>query len=397
MSGWRQCTRCVMDTTDPDIFFDDQGVCSHCQRYEREVKAEILPPDAAARWFDKTLGEIRQAGRGKQYDCLLGISGGVDSSYLAYLAWKHGLRTLLVHMDNGWDSELAVRNIENIVRTTGFDYFNHVVDWEEFRDLQLAYLRASVIDIEVVTDQAITALIYRTGARFDIRYILTGENIVTEAILPQAWCFSTKNDLANLRAIHACYGERPLRTYPMLALYQRRTFQAVRDFQYVPLLNYVPYDQAETVRTLEGEFGWRSYGGKHCESIFTKFYQAYILPVKFHVDKRKAHLSSLICSGQLSREEALARLATPVYKPGELEVECAYVLKKLGLTPAEFEAIMARPIVPHSAFATEKTDLSYRLRGAAWDFAGRQVLRGRRLRRHLRPMVPDLTIREWRL
>ncbi|MBI5686983.1 MAG: N-acetyl sugar amidotransferase [Verrucomicrobia bacterium] len=377
--SYRVCSRCVMDTTDPGISFDAEGVCNHCRYFENDVRRQLPSPEEAAERFQNIVADIKRSGVGREYDCLLGISGGVDSSYLAYLAWKHGLRTLLVHMDNGWDSELAIKNIENIVKTTGFDYYNHVVDWEEFKDLQLAYFRASVVDIEVVTDHAITAFVYRTAWKFGIKYILDGNNEVTEAIYPRrGWMFLTKSDLANLMAIHRKFGHVPLKTYPRLALYEIKFYRQLRDLRFMSLLNLVPYRLEDAMKVLEREFGWRYYGGKHWESAFTKFYQAYILPRKFNVDKRKVHLSNLICSGQITRQEALQKLKTDVYSPEQLREEYEYVVKKLGLTRDEFERIMALPVVPHEAYPTEATQLSYRLRAAFWGAAGEGALFARR-------------------
>lgn len=344
------CSRCVMDTTDAGIGFDAQGVCNHCRGYDATIRPQLPAPEQARRQLTDTIRDIKATGRGRRYDCILGLSGGTDSSYLAWLAWKHGLRTLLVHMDNGWDSELAVKNIENIVRKTGFDYFNHVIDWEEFRDLQLAYLRASVVDVEVVTDHAIAALLYRTASAQGIRYILSGINYATEAIMPRQGWYYQKNDLVNLRAIHRRFGSRRLRTYPTLGLHRFAWDHWVRRIRIAPLLNKVDYHYETVLQTLQAEFGWRFYGRKHGESVFTKFYQNYILPTKFGVDKRKPHLSSLILAGQLTRERALKILAQPLYEPDELREERIFVLKKLGLTTGEFDEIMRQPPVPHERY-----------------------------------------------
>jgi N-acetyl sugar amidotransferase len=372
-----------MDTTDPTITFDADGVCSHCHYYEREIAPRVLSPELARQRYDYYVGLVKHAGRGRKYDCVLGISGGIDSSYLAYLAMTSGLRALLVHMDNGWDSELAVKNIENIVRRTGFDYFNHVVDWEEFKDVQLAYLRAGVVDVEVVTDHAISALLYQTAVQFDVKYFLSGVNFATECIMPrQGWLYPNKMDLVNLRAIHQRYGRRKLRTYPTLGYYRKRYYEVVYGIDDVWLLNYVDYRLEEVFKTLRREFDWRYYGRKHGESVFTKFYQAYILPRKFNVDKRKAHLSNQICSGQLTRELALIELAKPNYPEAELKEDYAYAIKKLGLTKDEFEAIMNGPVVPHEHFPTMSSDPLFPMKDKCWYWMLRVW---RRVRRGVRP------------
>jgi len=371
------CTRCVMDTTDRHIAFDSQGVCNHCREYEAKIRPTLLSSAQAAAKLAETIAAMKTAGRGRRYDCLLGLSGGADSSYLALLAWRQGLRTLVVHLDNGWDSELAVKNIENIIRKTGFDYFNHVVDWEEFKDLQLAYLRASVVDIEVVTDHAITALMYRTAGKFGIRYILSGLNHATESIMPrQGWNYQ-KRDLTNLRAIHRQFGARSLRTYPTLGVYGYAYYHYLRRILVAPLLNLVEYRYENVLQELTHEFGWRFYGRKHGESAFTKFYQAYILPRKFDVDKRRPHLSSLICAGQLTRTEARQRLTEPVYDPEELRRDYEFVTKKLGLTTEQFESIMKQPVIAHEFYATERTDALLNLQKSA----GKFILRALGLRK----------------
>lgn len=345
-----------MDTSDRNIRFDADGYCNHCRAYFERVRSTILPPREAAGRLAGLVREMQAAGRGRPYDCVAGLSGGMDSSYVALLAKRLGLRTLLVHLDNGWDSELAVKNIENIVKKTGFDYFNHVVDWEEFKDLQLAYLRASVVDVEAVTDHAISALLYRKAGELKIRHILGGTNYRTEWIMPrEGWSFPEKSfDVSNLRAIHRRFGTVPLRTYPTLGLHKWYHYANVRGVRTVELLNDAGCAEAEMRGELEREFGWRAYGPKHTESIFTKFYQRYILPRKFGIDKRRGHLSSLVCSGQITREAALAAVGEELYREEELRSEYEYVLKKLGCSPEEFERIMALPVVSHYAFPTDR-------------------------------------------
>lgn len=349
---YRQCTRCVMDTEGDDrIQFDEQGICNYCHGYD-ELKAIVLPdPETAARKLAEKVAEIREAGRNERYDCILGLSGGVDSSYLAYIAKQQGLRPLCIHFDNGWNSELAVQNIHNIVNRLGFDLETYVINWDEFRDLQRAYIKASVIDIEVLTDHAIFASTYKLAFRMGIRYILSGFNHVTEGILPFHWTYK-KSDYVNIVDIHRKYGTLPLKSYPLL---DRKTKHKVKSWgiETVELLNWMPYGKQEAKATLQRELAWQDYGGKHYESLFTKFYQAYILPVKFKVDKRKAHLSTLICSGQMSKEEALEELKKPLYDSKELKKDKEYVLKKLGFTEAEFDGLMAEKPGSHYDFAVE--------------------------------------------
>jgi len=336
---------------DDDIRFDEQGVCNYVQEY-RAAAATLLPEPQRTEKLHRLMETIKKVGKHKPYDCLIGVSGGVDSSYVAWLAYQQGLRPLAVHLDNGWNSELAVNNIENIITRLNFDLYTLVVNWEEFEDIQLAYLRASVVDIEVVSDHAIFATMYRLARQHRIPYILSGTNIVTEYIMPPSWLYS-KMDYANLADIHQHYGRLPRKTYPTHSFLRHVWYSAALKLNPISILNYIEYNKSAAKELIARELGWRDYGGKHYESVFTKFYQAYILPEKFHIDKRKAHLSTLICSGQLSREEALLELDKPLYQAGELRVEKEYVLKKLGLSEAGFEQIMQASPRPHSDYRSD--------------------------------------------
>lgn len=335
-----------MDTTDADIEFDEQGVCNHCRKYD-ELAAKGLSCGAEGeRRLQQLVEKVKSDGKGKEYDCIIGLSGGVDSSYLACQAKRLGLRPLAIHMDNGWNSELAVKNIENIVKKLDLDLFTYVLDWEEFRDLQIAFFKASVIDIEMLTDNAITSIVYKIAREKKIKYFLDGQNITTEAIMPKSWVH-LKSDLKNIKAIHQRFGMRKIISFPLIALWRKLFYKYSRILQPICLLNYMNYNKPEAISFLEKEVGWKYYGGKHYESIFTKFYQAYVLPVKFNVDKRRAHLSSLICSGQITREQALKEMEIDLYLPEQLKWDQEYVIKKLGFTMEEFEQIMNIPVKSH--------------------------------------------------
>lgn len=358
MKTVRQCSQCVMDTTDdPHITFDEAGVCSYCHMYEGEKRYFMKTGAEAKTLLTETAEKIKAYGRGRQYDCLIGLSGGVDSSYVAYMAKKLGLRALCVHFDNGWNSELAVMNIQNIVNKLGFDLSTYVIDWEEFKDLQLAYIKASVIDIEVLTDHAIYGSMFKIAKEADIKYVLGGHNVATEGILPYHWTYD-KKDYINIKAIHRQYGERQLKTFPFLDRRMKR-FIATSGVEFVNYLNWLPYVKDEVKLLLQKELDWKDYGGKHYESIWTRFYQGYILPVKFGVDKRKAHLSTLICSGQMTKEQALKELKEPPYDPQQLKIDKEFMLKKFGLTEGEFDAYMKRPVRNHREFDTEGSLFHY--------------------------------------
>jgi N-acetyl sugar amidotransferase len=353
-SVYQICSVTVLDTTVPGITFNEKGACHFCDYYDELAKRTVLRDPALRKAeYETAIRTIKQLGSKKKYDCILGISGGMDSTYLAWLAKKEGLRPLLVHFDNGWNSELAVKNIENIVNILGFDLHTFVMDWEEFRDLQRAYFEASVVDVEVPTDQLIFAALNRIAYQNNIKYILAGNNVVCESINPDGWVYKRKLDLVNLRDIHAKYGQLKLRKLPRLGIIQRYFYEAVAGLQTVNLLDLIDYNKAEVKKLIEKELNWRDYGGKHYESVFTRFYQGYYLPTKFNIDKRKAHLSNLILSKQITREEALTILQTPTYPEKDQKSDLRYVIKKLGFSESEWEAIMSKPPVDHQFFKTE--------------------------------------------
>jgi N-acetyl sugar amidotransferase len=350
-SDYQQCARCILDTKDdPAITFDANGVCSYCLFYEK-LEAQLKRGEEAEKELEQIVQKIKDAGAGKPYDCILGLSGGVDSTYLAYISKKLGLRPLGVHFDNGWNSELAVSNIEKIVTTLDIPFHTFVVDWDEFKDLQLSMLKASVVDIEMITDHAIITKLYDLALQHNIKYILSGNNVVTESILPACWIHN-KKDHVNIQNIHKRFGEKPIRTFPLFD-YSRKLRVAWRGIESITLLDYMPYEKKKVKKFITEKLGWRDYGGKHYESIFTRFYQGYILPHKFGIDKRRAHLSNLICSGQLSREEALAELAQPAYPEEYFKQDYDFVLKKLNLSDQEFQRIMREPIHPHAYYGVE--------------------------------------------
>ncbi len=351
---YQQCTKTVMDNiADTNITFDENGICNYFFEYFEKEKKHVKKDQDAENFYDQKIKEIKISGKGKEYDCILGLSGGVDSSYLAYLAKQEGLRPLIVHFDNGWNSELAVKNIENIVSILGFDLFTYVINWEEFKDLQRSYLKASVIDIEAITDHAIVATLYKLAAKHKINYSLSGFNIVTEGILPKTWVFN-KLDAVNIKSIHKKYGSVPLKTFPFFDAFKKRYYSLALKIESVPLLNYINYNKVKVKELLKTELNWKDYGGKHYESVWTRFFQGYILPEKFKIDKRKAHLSTLICSGQLTKTEALDELKKPIYDKEQLIIDKEFVLKKLGFSEEEFNAILKLPIKNHTDFETEQ-------------------------------------------
>lgn len=327
------------------------------------------------RWTE-IVEQIRFAGRGKEYDCILGLSGGVDSSYLAIKVREWGLRPLVVHVDAGWNSELAVANIEALVKHCNFDLHTHVVDWEEMRDLHLAYLRAGIANQDVPQDHIFFASLYHFATSNGIRYILSGGNLATEGIFPKAWHGSAM-DAINLKAIHHQYGQRRLRQYKTISFFEYYVwYPFVKKMRTVRPLNYMPYDKAKALEELTQAVGYKPYARKHGESLFTKLFQNYYLPEKFGYDKRKPHLSSLIVSGQMTRDEAVAKLSEPLYDPHELEIDIAYFCKKLRITRGQFDELMNAPVHSHKDFPT--WDGRYRLLKQAQDVFAK--ITGRRIK-----------------
>ena len=346
--NYQQCSLSVMDNiADSHIKFDEKGICNYYYEYLKAESIQVLKGELGKAKFDNIISQIKKEGKGKKYDCILGVSGGVDSTYLAYIAKQSGLRVLCVHFDNGWNSELAVKNIENIVQKCGFDLYTYVIDWNEFKDIQLAYFKANVVDIEAVTDIAIFSALDIICKEQNIKHIIDGRNVVTEVTLPPSWI--CKNS-SNLRDIHQKFGTTPLKSYPLMSPVRRRIVAKTKPFQSWPILNYIPYLKNEAKKTIINELEWRDYGGKHYESVFTRFYQGYILPTKFKIDKRKAHLSNLIFSGQMTKEEAIKELGTPIYPKELFNIDYEFVLKKLGFTDIEFQEYLKTTPVPHNKY-----------------------------------------------
>ncbi len=343
MPGYRICTRCVMDTTDPQIRFDPRGVCSHCRTFDTVLRKSWFPDASGQARLREMLATIRRHGEGAEYDCIMGLSGGVDSSYLAYKVKEWQLRPLIVHIDAGWNSELAVKNIENMVKKLDYDLYTHVVDWEEMKDLHVAFLRARVANQDVPQDHVFFATLRHLAIKHKIRSVLTGSNIATESILPASWGYNAM-DARHLVSIHKRFGCRRLESFNTVSFFQYCIYYPyVKHIRVYKPLNLIPYNKGEAKELLRQEFGWQDYGGKHYESRFTKFFQSYYLPEKFGYDKRRAHLSSLIVSGQTTRDQALAELERPLYDPVQLEEDREFVLKKLGLEREEFDQIMQPP------------------------------------------------------
>lgn len=345
-NDYQVCTRCVMDTSDSDIEFDENGYCNHCRSYFERIDTLNNSKKYSKENLQRIINKIKKHGRNKEYDSILGISGGVDSSFLSYNAYKLGLRPLVVHFDNGWDSELAVKNIEHIVKKLNFDLYTYVIDWEEFKDLQKSFFKASVIDIEMLTDHAIMATMFNLARKYKIKYVLSGTNISTEFIMPPKWLYQ-KWDIKNIRSIQKKFGTKKIDKFPIYGPWAYFITRYFFKLEYVEILNFINYNKEEAIKILQNELGWKYYGGKHYESVFTRFYQGYILPEKFGIDKRRAHLSDLICTQQISRDEAIKELKNATYDPNLMAEDKEYVIKKLFYTNEEFDQIMNFPSRSH--------------------------------------------------
>ncbi|NND73426.1 MAG: N-acetyl sugar amidotransferase [Ilumatobacter sp.] len=352
------CRRCVMDTSDPDITFDADGVCSHCRKFDDITSKQWFPGEEGEQRLNTMLDQIRAAGTDHDYDVILGLSGGLDSSILAVRAKDWNLRVLAIHVDAGWNTELAVHNIQRIVEYCDFDLHTHVVDWADMRDLHLAYLRSGIANQDVPQDHVFFASLYGQAVERKIKYVLNGGNIATESVFPANWHGSAM-DAWNLRDIHRKYGTTELKSYPTMGfLRYYLTIPYVHRIKVFRPLNFMPYDRAAALTELQERLGYKDYGLKHGESQFTRFFQNYYLPTRFGYDKRRPHLSSMILSGQITREEALARLDDEMYTADQLEQDIAYFSKKLRIGRDEFTDLLHAPLRSHRDFRNQ--DSAYR-------------------------------------
>lgn len=338
---YQRCSRCVMDTTDSVIVFDEDGVCDHCRNFDKNIKQHWNPDKERLDELMAEAGKIKASGKGKDYDCILGLSGGADSSYLAYIAKEvMGLRPLVYVVDTGWNLNVAVENIEKMVKGLGLDMYTDVINWKEMADFQLSMLKSQISSQDAPQDHAIFASMYNYAARHHIKYILTGSNNSTEFIRPPVeWIYM--NDLRMYKDIHHKFGQRELKTYPTCGILKYRIlYKYVYGMKRFYPLDYVVYDKAKAEKFLHEKYGWTKYENKHYENVFTRFFEGYYLPVKFGFDTRKNVYSTQILAGTMTRDKALELLETNPYDPDLMEQDKEYIAKKLGITTKEFEDIM---------------------------------------------------------
>jgi N-acetyl sugar amidotransferase len=353
---YKVCSRCVMDTTAPDIFFDENGVCNFCKEMiERSGKIIFQSVDDKNINLRKLIDKIKTRGKNKHYDCIVGVSGGVDSSWVLVKAVEMGLRPLAVHMDNGWNTELANNNIENLVKELGVDLYTHVIDWEEYRELMECFFQADVVDVELLYDNAMFAVNYLVAAKYGLKYILGGMNATSEGLrIPEGWHWS-KFDKKNIVSILGTFSKMKIKSFPAIGTLQFIYYVFILKIKWVNILNDMEYDKNNVIITLKDKFHYKPYPYKHYESVFTRFYQGFILPKKFGIDKRRMHFSSLIVSGQLDRYLALNDLKKiPYPSDNDLKEDIKYFQKKMNWTEDKLNAYLNRPAKSHSNYDSEK-------------------------------------------
>lgn len=350
--SYQVCTRCVMDNTDPGITFDEQGVCSSCARYVEVRALSGYRPGESEKELEHTVAVMKEKSKGLQYDCVLGISGGVDSAYMLYIAHKLGLRVLAVHVDSGWNSEMAVRNIERMCQSLGVELHTYVMDWPTMKELQRAYMLSGVANLDVPQDHLFCAAVYEMASKYKVKYILNGSNIATEGAAPPFTMQHSYRDTWHLNSVYKKHGRgKSLKKYPRLSLWH--AWMGLPGVTKINLLDCVPYSKKEAIETLSHEYGWEYYGGKHFESRFTKYFQSVYLPKKFGYDKRRYHLSCLVMNGETTREEALLELSQPPYPVEQQREDEAYILKKLDIEPDEWARILNAPPTPDGDYFSQ--------------------------------------------
>ena len=344
-NSYKICTNCVMDTSDSRIKFDENGVCDHCNDFQINVKPNWYPNEEGLKRLESTVSKIKEDGKNRDFDCLLGMSGGVDSSFLLHLAVKElGLRPLVFHVDGGWNSELAVNNIQVMIDKLGLDLYTEVINWEEMKDFQLAYFKSGVPHIDIPQDHAFIATLYNFADKHNIKYILNGGNISTECVRnPMEWLYYG-TDMAQINDIRRKFGTVKMESYPFSPILRHKVYlKYIRKIQVVKPLDNLNYIKEDALKLLAAEYGWIPYPQKHFESRFTKFFEGFWLPERFGFDTRRVQFSSLILTGQLLRKDAMETLKKPAYNKEHINDEFNYIAKKLGITSSELNKYLNMP------------------------------------------------------
>lgn len=362
------CSNCVLDTSEPSLIFDEKGICQYCIRsFQFENLNPLKNSNRSALLTDK-INLIKNEGKNKEYDCIIGLSGGVDSSYVAYLVKKvYGLRPLAVHLDNGWNDELAVANIEGICKKLDIDLYTYVINWNEFKDLQLSFLHACVANAEAPTDHAIFATLFNLAVKYKVKYIIDGVNSATEfqrrGTIAGGYRY---DDLKQIKGIHKIFGKVPLKTYPMLSIYKKFFLTKLLKTEQFSILNFIDFNKNKAKEFLKKELDWKEYGAKHHESLFTKWHQVVYLPFKFKFDKRRTHLSDLILSNQIKREDAIKELQEPALEEAKVKELVDYVKKKLSLSNEDYQKILTSAPRSYKDYPNDEFILGLFLKAKTW-------------------------------
>lgn len=353
---YRICSQCVMDTSDVRIVFDQRGVCDHCNSFRKDVLPHWYPNDQGKAMFREQVKRIKKAGAGKPFDCIMGVSGGLDSSFLLHLAvTEFGLRPLVFHVDGGWNTDIAVNNIQMLVEKLGLDLYTEVINWEEMRDFQLAFFKSGVPHLDIPQDHAFVATLYHFANLHNIKYILNGGNFATECVRnPLEWTYYG-TDMPQIRDIHKRFGTRPLKTYPFSGiLFHKVYLRYLKGVRVAKPLNYLPYTKQHAIKVLSQTYGWRAYPQKHFESRFTCFYEGYWLPTRFSFDTRRTQYSSLILTGQMTRDEALVKLQKPAYDPARIDEDFEYIATKLGISVEDLRGYHRMPLKSYRDYRNQE-------------------------------------------
>lgn len=356
---YKICTRCVMDTSDEDIIFDSEGVCNHCKEYEIKYKQTRYDIHKSEILVNELVNKINQTGIKNKYNCIIGISGGVDSCYVVHLAYSWGLKPLLIHMDNGWNSEIAVQNVKKMIDKLNLDYVSYVLDWKEFRDIQLGFLKSSIVDIEMPTDFAIPASIFKVAKKNNIKIILSGGNYTSEGILPLTWGYHVKKDMKLYNHIVKKFSKVKRKNVPAFGLIRNFYYKILRGIKTYYPLNYVDYNKDLARSFLIKEYDWQDYGGKHHESKITKFWQSYVMPLKYNMDYRRATISSQIVSGQINRKDALEKLKSKPFNEENILADKMYIAKKFSISLDELNRYLDQEPKTYKDFPNQRKLLEW--------------------------------------
>jgi N-acetyl sugar amidotransferase len=357
MSNQIICSKCVMDTTDSAITFDNNGVCDHCRDFEANVRPSWHTDARGRDELMRKIDLVRAEGKGKEFDCILGLSGGLDSSYMLHmLVADFGLRPLVFHVDGGWNTDLSNNNIQMMVEKLKLDLYTEVIDWEDMREFQLAFFKSGVSQLDIPQDHAFVAVLYKFAYQHGIKYIMNGGNISTECVRnPLEWLYYG-TDMWFINDIRRQFCKSKLENYPFSSVFFHKIFlRYIKGVEVVRPLNYFPYTKKLAIDTLTETYGWRAYPQKHFESRFTKFFEGYWLPTRFGYDTRKVQFSSLILTGQMTREEALEQLRAPAYDPATIDDEFEYIAKKLGISVDELRSYHTMPLKSYKDYRNQKS------------------------------------------